>query len=409
MSTWTTSRRLGLGAVLAWMTWGIAACGGDDVAAPEPPPVEPPADPGVDPAAGCSEGVLQHGALYRVCFPGTWKGDLVLYAHGYVAPQQALTLPDDQIGGQPASDIVTELGYAFATTSYRANGLVAADAVDDLVELVDTIEQRFTPDPVRTAVVGFSEGGLVATLAVERHPERFDGALAGCGPLGDFRVQLDYIGDFRVVFDYLFPRLLPGTAVDVPQSLRDQWEDIYVPAIVVSLASNLDAARELVAVTHAPVAGNDLRSIAETTVGLLWYNVFGTADAQQRLGGQPFDNATRVYSGSSDDAALNAGVARFQADPAALTALERFETTGQLQVPVVTMHTTDDPVVPFGQQSLYTAKVRAAGQSPRLTEIPVERFGHCTFQAAEVIGGFTTLWNQIPDHPVTLVSALGRD
>jgi pimeloyl-ACP methyl ester carboxylesterase len=305
--------------------------------------------------------------------------------------------------------IVTELGYAFATTSYRANGLVAADAVEDLVELVDTVQQRFRPDPVRTAIIGFSEGGLVAALAAERHPDRFDGALAACGPIGDFHAQLDYIGDFRVVFDYFFPGVLPGTAVDVPQSLRDRWEDLYVPAIVVSLAANLGAARELVTTTHAPVTENDLRSIAETTIGLLWYNVFGTADAQQRLGGQPFDNATRVYSGSSDDAALNTGVARFHADPAALAALERFETSGNLQVPVVTMHTTGDPIVPFGQLSLYTAKVSAAGQSARLTEIPVERPGHCTFEAGEVLSAFTILWNKIPGHPAQVASVRGRD
>src|SRR3954465_1086526 len=208
MLSWPQSRRLGSGAVLACIA-AISACGGDSLTTPEPPPAEPPADPGVAPEAGCTDGSLQTGALYRVCFPATWNGDLVLYAHGYVAPGGDLALPDDQIGGQSASAIVTELGYAFASTSYRSNGLVAADAVDDLVELVDTIEHRYRPDPVRTAIVGFSEGGLVAALAAERHPDRFDGVLAACGPIGDFRAQLDYIGDFRVVFDYLFPGVLP--------------------------------------------------------------------------------------------------------------------------------------------------------------------------------------------------------
>jgi pimeloyl-ACP methyl ester carboxylesterase len=407
MRKWDTLRRLGSGAVLAGTAFWTGACGGnDDLSAPEPPPVEPPADQGQAPEPGCNDGVLQHGALYQICFPATWNGDLVLYAHGYIAPQQALTLPDDQIGGRPASGIVTELGYAYATTSYRANGLVAADAVDDLIELVDTIEQRYRPDPVRTAIIGFSEGGLVATLAVERHPDRFDGALAGCGPIGDFGAQLDYIGDFRVVFDYLFPDVLPGTAVEIPDYLRDRWDELYVPGIIVALATNPEAARELVAITKAPVAGNDLRSMAETTIGVLWYNVFGTADAQQRLGGQPFDNSSRVYAGSSNDEALNIGVARFRADPAALVALERFETSGNLDVPVVTLHTTGDPIVPFGQLSLYTAKVSAAGKSALLKDIPVERHGHCTFQPFEVLGAFTTLWDRIPDHPAALASAL---
>jgi pimeloyl-ACP methyl ester carboxylesterase len=407
MWTGNTLRRLGLGAVLTCGTLWATGCGGDDnLSAPEVPPDEPPDNQGQAPEPGCSEGVLQHGALYRICFPASWNGNLVLYAHGYVAPQNALTLPDEQIAGQSISGVVTGLGYAFASTSYRSNGLVAADGVDDLLELVDTIGRRFEPDPARTAVIGFSEGGLVAALAAERHPDRFDGALAACGPVGDFRSQLEYIGDFRLVFDYLLPGVLPGTAVDVPQSVADRWDDLYVPAIIASLAANPEAARELVAITRAPVASNDLRSIAETTVGLLWYNVFGTADAQQRLGGQPLDNSSRVYSGSSNDEALNAGVIRFSADPAAHAALTRFETTGNLDVPIVLLHTTGDPIVPVDQASLYSAKVRAAGASSRLSETSFERYGHCTFEAPEVLGAFTSLWSRI-EEPAA-VSILGR-
>jgi pimeloyl-ACP methyl ester carboxylesterase len=387
------SRRLGSGAVLACAALWMAACGSkDDLSAP---PSEPPPDQGRPPEPGCTEGSLEHGALYQICFPATWNGDLVLYAHGYVAPDRALAIPDDRIGSQPTSELVNELGYAFASTSYRANGLVAPDAVEDLLELSDTIRQRYQPDPSQTVIVGFSEGGLVATLAVERHPDRFAGALAACGPIGSFKFQLQYIGDFRVVFDYLFPGVLPGSAISVPQSLRDRWEGQYSASIAVALATNPAAARELIAVTGVAVSGTDLPSIAETTIGLLWYNVFGTEDAQQRLGGQPFDNNSRVYSGSSNDAALNAGVPRFTADPAALNRLQDFETTGDLKVPLVTLHTTGDPVVPFSQSSLYASKANDAGAAARLTQIPIERHGHCNFQVPEVLGAFTTLRNKI--------------
>jgi pimeloyl-ACP methyl ester carboxylesterase len=391
-------RRRGTGAVLALVSALVLGCEGDGTAGPEPP------DEGQTPVAGCSDGVLEHGALYRICFPASWNGDLVLYAHGYVAPHRGLALPEDQVGGQSVSGTVTGLGYAFATTSYRANGLIAPEAVDDLIELVDTVERRYRPDPSRAVIVGFSEGGLVATLAVERHPDRFDGALAGCGPIGNFRAQLDYIGDFRVVFDYLFPGVIPGSAVEIPQPVRDRWDEIYTPAIVVALAADFDAALELVNITAAPVAGNDLRSIAETTVGILWYNVFGTEDAQQRLGGQPFDNSTRVYSGSSADAALNAGVARFTADPAALAALARFETSGNLQVPIVNPHTTGDPIVPFNQMTLYGAKVSQAGAGSQLTQTAVERHGHCSFQAAELLGAFSTLISMLPPQPAAVAA-----
>ena len=386
-----TLRRRGMGAVLALMAM---ACGdGDDSPAGPEPPDSP--DTGIEPGAGCTDGALEHGALFRVCFPASWNGDLVVYAHGYVAPQDELAIPDNIVGGRSVSSLVTELGYAYATTSYRANGLVAADAVDDLLELVDLVEQLYRPDPARTVVVGFSEGGLVATLALERHADRFDGALAGCGPIGDFRAQLDYIDDFRVVFDYFFPGLIPGDAVDVPESVQERWDELYVPAIVLALAAQPDAARQLLRVTGAPADGDDLRSIAETTVGLLWYNVFGTTDAQERLGGQPFDNTGRVYTGSQDDNALNAGVQRFVAQSDAVASIERFSTTGNLTVPLVNLHTTGDPIVPFSQASAYRAKVDRAGRSSRFTQINIERHGHCTFEPNELLDAFALLWTQI--------------
>ena len=400
-------RRRGSGAVLAFMCWVVAACGGSgDLSGP--PPGTPPVDEGVAPTAGCVDGVLEHGALYRICFPATWNGDLVLYAHGYVPAHQDIALPEDIIGGQSISGTLTGLGYAFATTSYRANGLVAPEATEDLVELEATVRRLYRPDPGRSVIVGFSEGGLVATLAAERYPQFFDGALAGCGPIGDFHAQLNYIGDFRVVFDYLFPGVIPGTAVDVPGTVRSRWDELYVPAIVVALAANLDNALTLIRVTGAPVAGNDLQSIAETTVGILWYDVFGIADARARLGGQPFDNSTRVYTGSSNDAALNAGVQRHRADPEALAALARFSTSGNLQVPLTTVHTTGDPIVPFNQSELYVQKVSRVGTSALLTHNTIERFGHCAFQGFEVLTAFTSLMERVRARPAATILALAR-
>jgi pimeloyl-ACP methyl ester carboxylesterase len=399
-------RRLGSGAVLAFGCVIGAGCGdgGDDVSAPNPP--EPPSDEGIAPTAGCTDGVLEHGALYRICFPDSWNGDLVLYAHGYVASHHQIALPDDVVGGQSISGTLTGLGYAFATTSYRANGLVAPEAVEDLVELQRRVRTLYRPDPIRTVVIGFSEGGLVGTLAAERHPDLFNGALAGCGPIGSFQDQLKYIGDFRVVFDYFFPGVIPGTPVDIPESARSRWDEFYLPAIVAALALNYDAAVELIQVTGAPVARNDLPSIAETTVSILWYNIFGTEDAKARLGGQPFDNSTRIYAGSSDDTALNAGVARFTADPAVWTNLPRFETMGNLEVPVTTLHTTGDPIVPIAQAGLYGTKVSLAGASELYAHTTMERHGHCSFQASEVLDLFNTFIQKVRDHsPAALIAS----
>jgi pimeloyl-ACP methyl ester carboxylesterase len=384
-------RRLGVGAVLTIACTGWLGCGSDNGNLTEPPPAEPPVDEGITPSEGCVNGTLDHGALYQICFPSSWNGDLVLYAHGHVPATQPLALPGDQVGGRSIAATINSLGYAYGTTSYRRNGLLGPEGVEDLVELEATVRGLYRPDPGRTVLLGVSEGGMVAGLAAERHPDVFDGALSGCGPVGSLREQLDYFVDFRVVFDYLFPGVIPGSAIAVPDDVVERWERIYAPAVVLALALKPASARELIRITGAPVERQDIAAIAVTAVSILRYNVIGTANAHERLGGQPFDNTGRVYTGTSDDATLNAGVARFTADAAALAAVSEFETTGDLQVPVVTLHTTGDPIVPYEQQALYADKVSGAGSTALLDQIEVERYGHCSFEAAEVLGAFSNL------------------
>jgi pimeloyl-ACP methyl ester carboxylesterase len=354
-----------------------------------------PVDTGSPPAAGCTQGTLESGALSLICFPDDWNGTLVVYAHGYVEAGQPVSLPDDEISGVHVAEAVTGLGYAYATTSYRANGLVVIPAVEDIAELIEAVRARVRPDPDRTLLVGFSEGGLVTALAIERHPDLIDGALAACGPIGDFTRQIDYFEDARVLFDYYFPGVLPGTAVEIPAQLRSGWADTYEPAVLAALTGDPATAAELAAVAGIPVP-DDAAGAAAAIDGVLWYNVFGTGDAQARLGGQPYSNIGRQYTGSSDDAALNAGVVRYEADASARAALSDYDASGDLPGPVVTLHTTGDPVVPFFHEALYHDKVEAAGRSDQLQQRSVERDGHCAFTLPEVIGAFNALAGPSP-------------
>ena len=349
-----------------------------------------PVDEGEPPVVGCTDGTVE-GALTRVCFPADWNGDLIVYAHGYVEPQAPLAVPENELGGMPVEDLVNSLGYAYATTSYRANGLVADVAVDDVLEVVDLVQRTVRPDPARVYLVGVSEGGLVVTLAAEREPERFTGALAACGPIGDFPRQVDYLNDVRVVFDYLFPGVLPGDADDPPAELVDGWTSTYAPAVAAAIEADPDRGAALATVTGIPDEGIDAATLAETVVALLRYNVLGSGDAQARLGGQPYDNADRVYVGSADDEALNAGVERIAADPGARAALQRFETTGDPGVTLSILHTTGDPIVRFFHQQLYEEKAIAAGAAGRLARRDVDRFGHCAFTATDILAAFGEL------------------
>ncbi len=336
----------------------------------------------------CEEGVQTSGALYRICMPlEGWNGDLFVFAHGYVAPNKPLELGDDSA----LVELVTGMGYAYATTTYSKNGLAVKQGVEDVTDLVAIFTARYG-EPRYTYLVGGSEGGIITTLAVEKYPEVFDGGMSLCGPVGDFRKQVDYFGDFRVIFDYFFPGVLPGSPIDIPQELMDQFEAVYVPRILDAIHSNPDATRQLLRVTNAPYDPSDPATIDETVVSVLWYNVFATNDAQEVLGGQPYDNQGRYYKGSDDDRRLNQMVPRFSADPAALAEIERYyQTSGRLQVPLVALHTVADPVVPFWHQPLYRYKVWLAGSSEWYSAFPILRYGHCAFEPEEVLAAFALL------------------
>lgn len=347
----------------------------------------------VPPVPGpCVDGTLPSGALSRICIPSAgWNGDLVVWAHGYVPFYEPLgfynlTLAD----GTYLPDLVQSLGYAFATTSYRQNGLTILEGVQDVRELVAAFPGAAGQAPGHTYMTGASEGGIVTTLLVEQSPELFSGGLSACGPIGDFKKQTDYFGDFRVLFDYFFPNLLPASPINIPPQLIADWETVYKPAVAAAAAANPSATRQLMRTGRAatdPLRGS---SAVDTTVNVLWYNVFATNDATQKLGGNPYTNRGRWYFGSNNDFRLNAMVQRFDANPAARQALNQYQTSGHVTLPLVTIHTTGDEIIPFWHQVLYRAKVQTSGNG-RVIQIPVLRYGHCNFTSVEVLAAFALL------------------
>ncbi len=340
----------------------------------------------------CVQGVLPSGALSLICVPAAgWNGDLVVYAHGYVAFNEPLGFYNLTLGdGTDIPTLVQSLGYAFATTSYRQNGLAILEGVEDVKELVAAFPAVAGRSPARTYMTGPSEGGIITALLVERAPELFSGGLSLCGPVGDFRKQIDYWGDFRVLFDYFFPTALPPTAITIPDTVIENWESTYKPAIDALVTANPNAAGQLIRTSGAAVDPADPTTINKTTLGLLWYNVFATNDGKAKLGGNPFDNTTRIYRGSENDLALNQGVTRYSADPQALVAMIPYNTSGRVRIPLVTMHTTGDEIIPFWHQVLYRKKLLANG-SFGVIQIPIARYGHCNFTAEEVLVGFALL------------------
>jgi pimeloyl-ACP methyl ester carboxylesterase len=357
--------------------------------------------------SGCEDGPQSSGATFRICMPASnWNGELVVYAHGYVSPTRPTGIPEDQMtlpGSTLRVDqVVTVQGYGFVTSGYATNGLAISQGLADLVDAVD-IFAAIHGDPDRVIIVGISDGGLIAALAVEERFDKFDGGVALCGTYGDYPGQTDYFGDFRVLFDYYFPGVMPPTAVDIPKQLLDTWDDTYYPETVepvITASENVTTVAELFSVAAVAHDSSDSESWASYISRLLWYNVHATEDAKDKLGGQPYENQERIYSGSTDDNLLNQDVARFSADDVArATLLADYETGGAIRGPLVTVHTRYDPLVPYWHAERYTAKIEARGKQLSHQHIGVDAYGHCSFSLFDVQNAFNAL-TSLFDNPV---------
>jgi hypothetical protein len=260
--------------------------------------------------------------------------------------------------------------------------------VDDLSQLANAVRNE-TSEVRFTYLVGASEGGLSTALALERAPAFFDGGLIACAPVGSFRGQVNYFGDVRVLFDYFFPGVLPGSPVDIPQTLIDDW-DGKAMQIAGLLAANPSTTSQLIRTGGIAVEPGNPSTAIQSVLAALWYNVFATNDARAKLGGVPYDNRLKWYSGSSNDFRLNLRVRRVRADAAGIAALGDYEATGRLRRPAQSTHTRYDPVIPFWQAQIYQIEA-LFGSGLTLLTIPSDNYGHCAFDVEEVLASFALL------------------
>ncbi|MEM6327085.1 MAG: T9SS type A sorting domain-containing protein [Bacteroidota bacterium] len=368
-------------------------------------------------AQTCTDGVQSSGALYEYCVPpGPTPSVLVLYAHGYIFPQQPLTLPSASGDGAGVLGLALSNGFAYGASSYYANGLVLPDlAVDDLREVVDLYTAQYGA-PERVYLVGFSNGALISTVALENYPDELDGALASCGPLDSYPNNVDYFGDVFVVFDAIFPDALDslfGVEAGTPGAITSEFFNALVAAAAAAevtpvqfiagylqgvLADPANAASTgqvlgiLAATPGIQAAFNDPTEGVTTIISAMLFNVFAGNQAADVLGGNPYGNMDRLYAspfGPDFDAAFNATVPRYMADADARADLEdEFETVGELRDPVIALHTTRDGVVPYWQSVIYNNRVK---NTLAFDLRPIERYGHCAFAPEEIGAAFADL------------------
>ena len=362
----------------------------------------------------CQEGSLSsHDPQYPanqmilVCVPPNWNGSLVMYAHGYVPEQAPLSLPAELfLEDGSLSSLVTGIlyqGFAFATTSYHKNGYAVEQARMDLNDLLNYVKKQVKPASLQKVfLVGASEGGEIAALMIEHFPDKYAGALAMCGPIGGGQYQVQYLSDFRAVFDYYFPGVFPFGVVDVPVNaflnypLTDPPAG-YPLAIALAIANNPSATFQLYGVTGAALDPSDpIFSPVKSAISILYYSIWGTNDLIATAGGMPYDNQSTVYL----DPGLNAGIERVDSDGRARAYMHRFyQTTGELQRPLVTLHNLYDPVVPVQHEYIYQDLVTQTGKQGFFTSSVIPTYGHCNFSIGQISDAFNTLVFQAMAQP----------
>lgn len=314
-----------------------------------------------------------NGAVFRIDVPAEWNKGLVMYCHGYAL---AGTNPNLD-GGKPLRDVFLSRGFAFAQSAYSVQGWAVKEGVEDTEALRRYFVSKYGP-PKETIVLGHSMGGVITLATIEKYPEVYDGALPMCGPLNvSLNGLQERVFDMLVTFDFLFPKVV-GSLTNLPKGVR------------------LDTAKVKAALEAAPDKATAFArrfSIATSDIpGTLAFFYEINRELQVRSGGNPFDNRNTIYDGFDDDVALNRGVQRYAAEAKAREYLRQHNApTGRIQDPVLTMHTTYDPLVPGRYISEYDATVKVAGtQDLFVTKFVVAR-GHCNFTPAQTGAAFEAL------------------
>ncbi|MFJ8171068.1 hypothetical protein ACIQ64_21745 [Streptomyces sp. NPDC094473] len=353
------------------------------------------------PKATCYAGQDSHGAHYTVAVPHTWNGTLVMHAHG--GPDLgAESDPERSADDLERWSVMVDEGYAWAGSAYRRGGYGMRMAAADTENLRRLFTKRFGR-PDTTLIHGQSWGGNVAAKTIETYGagpgSPYAGALLTNGVLAGGSRGYDYRVDLRVVYQYYcrnHPRpsepsypLWMGLRDDSTMTgagLRARLQECtgYAsePTERTPLQQrNLD---DILAVTKIP---------ERTLESQLSFATFTFRDIVRRLGlRSPFGNEGVRYSGSHDDAALNAGVERFSADPSARRDLSYdSDVTGAVSVPVLTMHAIDDPTAFVEHEAAYRDSLRGAHRERYLVQTFTQEGEHSGLSTAEYASALSAL------------------
>jgi len=334
------------------------------------------------------------GALYALDMPDAWNGDLVVYAHGIVDPVLPVALPSTQDNFIEVRDALLSRGYAVASSSFSGNGFILKDAAQRTHQLTGLFTSRFS-SPRRVVLAGHSLGSIAALQLAENYPGQYDGALVMCGFVGGTTREIEYMANARMIYDYLFPGIIPGTVFEIPDSLDYRPGTSLFNAVRNSLIAGFAPPfKTLQFAAAAGLPGNSATELVTSGLNVLGFNLRYTQNVLEHTRGHiPFDNQGVTYA----DSAINQGIQRWVGDADALNYVDHYYTpSGRISVPVQTLHTDRDPVVPQWHEGIYATRVTDQGLADLLEQTVVSSYGHCAFTSDQVLTAFDQLIARLP-------------
>jgi pimeloyl-ACP methyl ester carboxylesterase len=376
------------------------------------------------------EGSLPDGATYVMDVPAHWNHTVLLYSHGY-APQ-GVPNPARNAPGDAERTALLAQGYAMIGSSYAGNGWILERALPDQLATLDAFTARFGPAH-RTIAWGTSLGGMITAGLAERAGQRFAGTLSMCGLIQGGVANWNNTLDPAFAVTTL---LAPGStgplvripdqatalattatltaALDTAQATPAGRARIALAAALHNLPAWTDPAQPEPAPGDYDTAelnqfqtlhltlfvGQSWRQEAETHAGgnMSWNTGVDYARLLARSANRAEVEALYARAGLSlrDDLAALARAPRVTPDPPALGYMIRnIVFTGRISKPMLTIHTTADPLIPVQVEHAYADAITAAGRTPLLRQAFVHRAGHCTFTTGEMLAALRTLERRI--------------
>ncbi|NML47274.1 hypothetical protein HHL11_26235 [Ramlibacter sp. G-1-2-2] len=324
----------------------------------------------------CLTGRDSAGAFYLIAMPAQWNGTLVLHAHG--GPTLGPPKLERSIEDLERWAITVKAGYAWAGSTFHQGGVAVHSAAEDTERLRQIFVQHVAK-PKFTILHGQSWGASVAAVgaSVYTQGKPYDAVLLTSGVLAGGSQAYDFRLDLRVIYEALC-----GNHPRADEAQYPLWMGLPADSKMTTkdLAARVNAclALDKPAAQRTPEQQRKVQTIvdvvkipASSIQSHLNWATFSFQDiAQKRSGGRSvFGNTGVQYRGSPDDAALNAKVLRYVADPQAKAAFAAdTDPDGKIPVPVLTVHAIDDPTAFVEMDDTFRHTMERAGTADHLVQ-----------------------------------------